>query len=71
MGQLFVFKYRHLNQTAFVIAYNKEYAGKLIEEVTNLPVALDGQESISDFPAAQEHYDRKGLSVWINNIDPF
>lgn len=71
--KLSVFKFRSLkdSNTAFVIAYNERDATQLLRERSQLPVDIVGRRDIGEIPAAQEHYDHKGPSVWINNLDPF
>lgn len=72
-SKLSVFKFRSLkdSNTAFVIAYDEKYATQLLRERSQLPVDIIGRRDIGEIPAAQEHYDHKGPSVWISNLDPF
>lgn len=75
MTQMFIYKYQDLTdfESAYIIApFNQEWkARRYISQETALEVKLIDSRPLEDFPKALEHYNEKGMGIWINRINPF
>lgn len=68
-----IFKFTEVGSDAyaFVICNSLKGAEQILKDQTLLPIVFIESHGLEEVPAALEHYERRGQSVWINHIKPF